>query len=113
QGMVELLDYVLAPRGRNVNNSPLEVDVLKRGMTEDKQSPIFNSAPNFLKESLIFPYREGLTFVQEVMFKKGREGAFAGTMASPPRTTREIMQPSVYLAQEKIPPLPLPKLQPI
>jgi len=113
QGMAELLDYALAPRGRNVNNSPVEVDGLKRGMTEDKQSPIFNSAPRFLKESLVFPYREGLTFVQEVMFKKGREGAFAGTMANPPKTTREIMQPSTYLAQEKIPPLVLPKLQPI
>jgi hypothetical protein len=113
QGMVELLDYALASRGRNVNNSPSEIDALKRGMTEDKQSPIFNSAPRFLKESLVFPYREGLTFIQEVMFKKGREAAFAGTMANPPKTTREIMQPSTYLAQEKIPPLPLPRLQPI
>lgn len=113
QGMAELLDYALSFRGRNVNNSPVEVDALKRGMTEDKQSPIFNSAPRFLKESLVFPYREGLTFVQEVMFKKGRDGAFAGTMANPPRTTREIMQPSTYLAQEKIPALTLPKPQPI
>jgi hypothetical protein len=113
QGMVELLNYALSFRGRNVNNSPLEVDALKRGMTEDKQSPIFNSAPKFLKESLVFPYREGLTFVQEVMFKKGREGAFAGTMANPPTTTREIMQPGSYLAGEKVPPLPLPKLQPV
>src|SRR6266404_2188121 len=113
QGMVELLDYALAPRGRNVNNSPVEVDGLKRGMTEDKQSPIFNSAPRFLKESLVFPYREGLTFVQEVMFKRGREGAFAGTMADPPKTTREIMQPSTFLAHERVPPLTLPKLQPV
>ena len=113
QGMVELLDYALAPRGRNVNNSPDEVEGLKQGMTEDKQSPIFNSAPKFLKESLVFPYREGLTFLQEIMFKKGREAAFAGTMANPPKTTREIMQPSTYLTQEKIPPLLLPKLQPI
>src|SRR5436305_3880775 len=113
QGMVELLDYALAPRGRNVNNSSKEVEGLKRGMTEDKQSPIFNSAPKFLKESLVFPYREGLTFVQEIMLAKGREAAFAGTMANPPKTTREIMQPATYLAQEKVPPLPLPKLQPI
>src|SRR5437764_10857480 len=47
------------------------------------------------------------------MFKKGREAAFAGTMANPPKTTREIMQPSTYLTQEKVPPLQLPKLQPI
>src|SRR5438445_1543856 len=106
--MSELLNYVLAPSGHNLNNSPIQIDALKRAMTEDKQSPIFNSAPRVLKESLVFPYREGLTFVQEVMFKKGREGAFAGTMADPPKTTREIMQPSTYLAHEKIPPLTLP-----
>lgn len=113
QGMAELLDYVLAPAGKNVNNSPLQVEALKAGMTEDKQSPIFNSAPKFLKESLVFPYREGLTFLQTVMFKKGREGAFVGTMANPPKTTREIMQPQTYLSGEKIAPLQVPKLQPI
>src|SRR5205823_6961860 len=113
QGMAELLDYVLEPSGHNVNNSPMQVEALKAGMTEDKQSPIFNSAPKFLKESLVFPYREGLGFIQEVMFKKGREGAFAGTMADPPKTTREIMQPSTYLAHERVPPLAVPKVQPL
>jgi hypothetical protein len=113
QGMAELLDYVLAPAGKNVNNSPVQVEALKAGMTEDKQSPIFNSAPRFLKESLVFPYREGLSFLQQIMFKKGREGAFAGTMANPPTTTREIMQPETYLAGEKVAALQVPKLQPI
>jgi hypothetical protein len=113
QGMAELLDYVLAPAGKNVNNSPVQVEALKAGMTEDKQSPIFNSAPRFLKESLVFPYREGLSFLQQIMFKKGREAAFAGTMTNPPTTTREIMQPETYLAGEKVAALPVPKLQPI
>ena len=113
QGMAELLDYVLAPAGKNVNNSPIEVEALKQGMTEDKQSPIFNSAPKFLKESLVFPYREGLTFFQHVIFKKGREKGFAGTLANPPTTTREIMQPETYMAGEKVAPVQVPKLQPI
>src|SRR3954447_6711351 len=113
QGMTELLNYMLAPAGKNVNNSPMEVETLKAGMTEDKQSPIFNSAPKFLKESLVFPYREGLTFLQQIMFKKGREAAFEGTMANPPTTTREIMQPETYLAGEKVAALQVPKLQPI
>jgi len=113
QGMAELLDYVLAPAGKNVNNAPMQVAALKAGMTEDKDSPVFNSAPRFLKESLVFPYREGLSFFQEVLFKKGREGAFAGTMTNPPTTTREIMQPETYLAGEKISALQVPKLQPI
>jgi hypothetical protein len=113
QGMAELLDYALAPRGKNVNNSPMEVETLKAGMTEDKQSPVFNSAPRFLKESLVFPYREGLTFFQHVMFKQGHEKGFAGTLANPPTTTREIMQPETYMAGEKVPVLQVPKLQPI
>lgn len=113
QGMAELLNYVLAPAGKNVNNSPVQVEALKAGMTEDKQSPIFNSAPRFLKESLVFPYREGLSFLQRIMFKKGREAAFAGTMSAPPTTTREIMQPETYLAGEKVASLQVPKLQPI
>src|SRR4051812_25653173 len=113
QGMAELLDYVLAPAGKNVNNAPMQVAALKAGMTEDKDSPVFNSAPRFLKESLVFPYREGLSFFQEVLFKKGREGAFAGTMTNPPTTTREIMQPETYLAGEKVSALQVPKLQPI
>jgi len=113
QGMAELLDYLLAPAGKSVNSAPMQVEALKAGMMEDKQSPVFNSAPRFLKESLVFPYREGLTFLQDVMFKRGRHGAFAGTLQNPPTTTREIMQPETYLAGEKVPTLQVPKLQPI
>jgi hypothetical protein len=40
--------------------------------------------------------------------RRGKQKAFAGILANPPHTTREIMEPNSYLAGERIQPLPVP-----
>jgi hypothetical protein len=49
--------------------------------------------------------------VHEVLLKAGKEAAFSGIFKHPPESTRQIMEPSTYLAHEKLPALPLPPLQ--
>ena len=41
------------------------------------------------------------------MEKGGKEKAFAGVLANPPHTTRQIMQPETYLSGEQIAPMPV------
>jgi len=109
QAMVVLIDYTLAPTGQSVVDSPQIVAALKAGMLVGTADSIeYRSAPLYLREALIFPYRYGLDFEAELLTKKGREEAYAGVFRRPPQTTREIMQPETYLAGERIPPLPLP-----
>jgi len=65
-------------------------------------------APLLLQESLLFPYREGLTFEQVLMKDKGLEGAFAGVLDRPPSTSYEILNPKAYERQAKLPLLKMP-----
>ena len=108
QAMLVLVDYMLAPTGQSVATSPGVVDAIKQGMMVGDKSPVFNRAPLYLKESLTFAYRYGLDFEREVLTKKGKEAAYAGTFTHPPESEREIMEPAAYLSDEKLPALPIP-----
>ena len=58
-----------------------------------------------------FPYSYGMEFVVKLMASGGKEKAFAGVLANPPHTTRQIMQPETYLSGEKIEPMPVPEFK--
>lgn len=107
--MVVLIDYELAPVGQSVVDAPQIVEALKVGMQMGTADSIeFRNAPLYIKEALTFPYRYGLDFEMELLTKMGKDRAYAGVFRNPPRTTREIMEPHVYLSGEKLAPMPLP-----
>jgi len=112
QAETVMMQYELAPVGRSIADSPELVESMESQMangTDD--SKVFKDAPIFLKESLTFPYSYGMKFVIAVLEKGGKEKAFAGTLANPPHTTRQIMQPETYLAGEKIEPMRVPEFK--
>jgi hypothetical protein len=109
QAMAVLVDYMLAPTGQSLKDSPLIVEALKQGMLVGTADSVqFRDAPIYMKEALTFPYRYGIDFVAEVLTKGGKEKAFAGVFSDPPRTTRQIMEPKTYLSGERIEPMRLP-----
>ncbi len=59
------------------------------------ESPVFDSAPAFLQEDFIFPYVEGLTFV-ESFFNDGGWAAVDAVYADPPVSTEQILHPELY-----------------
>jgi hypothetical protein len=70
-------------------------------------------APLLLSESLLFPYREGLSFVQDVWMDRGQASAFAGVLDRPPSSTWEIINPREF-EKAKIPVVPLmPDIHPL
>lgn len=109
QAMMVLTDYELAPLGKTILDAPEIVAAMKAGVTEG--SPVFESAPLYIKDSLAFPYTYGLDFERTLLQKKGKEGAFADVLQRPPLNTREVMQPAVYLAGEHLAPLHPPKIE--
>ena len=113
QAMLVLVDYMLAPTGQSVVNSPGVVDAIKKGMMVGDNSPVFNSSPLYLKESLTFAYRYGLDFERELLSKKGKEAAFAGVFRRPPQSEREIMEPAAYMSDEHLPALTVPNFDAI
>ncbi len=106
QAMLVLIDYMLAPTGKTLAESPLMVEGLKAEMLEGSaDTPEFASAPIFIKESLTFPYRYGLDFEAQLSRNGGKQAAFAQVFKEPPTTTRQIMEPYTYISNEKIPPI--------
>jgi hypothetical protein len=59
--------------------------------------PVFAGAPLYIRESLLFPYREGMLFQNAVFEKLGREG-FAEVFRRPPSSTQQILHPEDYFA---------------
>lgn len=65
------------------------------------QSPsALAAAPDYVRESLLFPYREGFVFVQ-ALFSEGGYAAVDAAFADPPTSTRHIMRPETYVAGEE------------
>jgi len=112
QAEAMMLEYELAPVGRSVVNSPDLVGTMEEQMaTGTDDSTVFKDAPIFLRESLTFPYSYGMKFIVKLMQAGGKQKAYAGVLANPPHTTRQIMQPETYLASEKIDPMPVPEFK--
>lgn len=110
QAMIVLLNYTLAPMGKDVVSAPEIFDAMRAGMADNKDSPIFAAAPMFLRESLMMPYTWGTEFVRTVLTKKGKDAAYAGMLEKPPVDTRQVMQPETYLRNLAVAPLTIPDL---
>ncbi|MGA7367063.1 MAG: hypothetical protein WBX04_18225 [Candidatus Sulfotelmatobacter sp.] len=112
QAQAMMFQYALSPTGRSIADSPDLVESMEsETLTGTPSTKVFNDAPIFMKESLTFPYSYGMEFVVKLMASGGKEKAFAGVLANPPHTTRQIMQPETYLSGEKIEPMPLPEFK--
>ncbi len=96
QATAVMFDYVLKPLGKSLVKDPEVLDALQERMNGAADSPVMSRAPLLLSESLEFPYREGLSFEQDVWMDQGRDAAFAGTLDRPPSSTWEILNPREY-----------------
>jgi hypothetical protein len=108
QAMIVLFDYILAPSGRTMEESPQLVDLMESQMEKSGDSPLLDQAPLMLREDLLFPYGAGMKFIAKLLKAGGRKLAFTGVLERMPTTSREIMEPEEYLAGRKIAPLLLP-----
>jgi len=109
QAQAMMFQYAIAPTGHSIATSPELVGAMEEEtLTGTPSTKVFNSAPIFLKESMTFPYSYGMDFVLKVLQKGGKAKAFAGILANPPHTTRQIMQPETYLSGERIEPMSVP-----
>jgi hypothetical protein len=113
QATAVMMDYILKPAGKSLIKDPEVMDILKQQMNGSDNSPVMARAPLLLSESLLFPYREGLSFEQDVWMDQGQTAAFAGALDRPPTSSWEIINPREY-EQRHIPSVPLlPNIHPL
>ncbi|MDE3200573.1 MAG: hypothetical protein KGN79_06590 [Acidobacteriota bacterium] len=113
QATAVMMDNILKPMGRSLIKDPEVVEYIKQQMTGTANSPVMARAPLLLSESLLFPYREGLSFEQDVWMDKGQTAAFAGALDRPPSSSWEIINPRNYEAGRHAPIPLLPNIHPL
>jgi len=113
QAMAVFLDYSLKPSGRSIVKNPEVVEELQDQTQGTDDSPVLARAPLLLSESLLFPYKDGLSFEQDVWMDKGRKAAFAGVLDRPPSSSWEVINPRAYEQAKQSPVLVLPDIHPL
>ena len=97
--MAGMLEYLLRDKGLKLRDLP---DIDPSAFVGDlSDTPMLKKAPQFIKDSLMFPYFDGLRFSLTVLRNGGWSG-FDAIFAKPPANTQQIMHPSLYRA-DKIP----------
>src|SRR5271157_2372760 len=113
QATAVMMDYILKPMGKSLIKDPEVMDFVRQHMAASEDSPVLARAPLLLSESMMFPYRDGLSFEQDVWMDQGQAAAFAGTMDRPPTSSWEIINPREY-EKRHVPAVPLlPNIHPL
>jgi hypothetical protein len=100
--MVGMLEYLLRDKGLKLRELPdFDPSLFVGELTE---TPMLKKAPPFIKDSLMFPYFNGLTFSMTI-WRTGGWGGFADIFAKPPAGTQQIMHPDLYRANKVPAPL--------
>ncbi len=113
QATAVMWDCVLKPMGRSLIKDPAVIELLESQMSKEQDSPVMARAPLLISESMLFPYREGLSFEQDVWMDQGQTAAFAGALDRPPTSSWEILNPRAY-ENKLIPAIPImPDIHPL
>jgi hypothetical protein len=114
QAMVVYIDYLLAPFGRNLKDTPGVVASMEdTAVSATIDTELMHKAPMVLREAGSFPYREGLFFEADILGKRGKQAAFQGVFAQPPRNTHEVFDSNAYLERAKLTPVVIPDVRPL
>jgi hypothetical protein len=105
--MAAMVEYLLQGSGRSLQDLPdIDPAMLIGDMSE---TPMLKKAPEFLKDTLIFPYLDGLTFSAAVLKPAGWSGLPA-IFARPPASTQQILHPELYRSGKTPTPVTLPAM---
>jgi len=97
--MAGMLEYTMRDKGLKLRDLPdIDPSIFVGDLTE---TPMLKKAPPFIKDSLMFPYFDGLRFSMSVL-RTGGWGGFDAVFARPPADTQQIMHPELYRA-DKVP----------
>jgi Zn-dependent peptidase ImmA (M78 family) len=76
------------------------IEKLSKDSANDSSFPVFSKEPLYMRESLVFPYDEGLKF-QYAIWQKHGTSSFDELFTHPPQSTQQIMHPEDYLTPKQ------------
>jgi hypothetical protein len=93
-------EYVARKAGRTLENSPALVAMMSSAGESGGQFPVFDKAPLYLRNTLLFPYTRGMQF-QDAVFQHSGQAAFAEVFRKAPVSTEQILHPERYFQNRK------------
>jgi hypothetical protein len=106
--MVAMVEYLLQGSGRSLQDLPDIDPAMLIGDMAD--TPLLKKAPPFLKDALVFPYLDGLTFSAAILKPTGWEG-LSRIFSKPPVSTQQILHPALYTSGKVPAPVSLPSME--
>ena len=100
-GIALMIEVMLARQGTGAPWSNPEVtQAIEKAMTVPGNGDALDKAPLAIRDSLIFPYKAGLSFVAALR-RRQPWSAIDAAYAKPPTSTEQIMHPERYLAGDE------------
>ncbi len=95
------LELMLKPQGLDLLKIP-DLSAVQQLIAAQSVGPVFDRAPPFLKDLLLFPYTHGLAFAHQ--FRQRRPwSAMSALYRDPPRSTTQILHPAKLFDQRQDP----------
>ncbi len=99
-----MLDYILEPAGRNYLQLPDLVFIMRSQLSlMNNQFEVLRSAPEYIKETLVFPYSYGTSFMQKARAHNEPWSAVDKIYSDLPSSSEQIIHPEKYLIQRDNP----------
>jgi len=91
------------------NLTPEEMGQLLQSALDPEALAALQRAPAYLRETALFPYQDGLTFVSGLL-TSGGYAAVDAAYATPPDSTEQVLHPEKYARREAAKVVKIPKL---
>jgi hypothetical protein len=88
--------YIAGREGGKAEVPEAMLDSLAKAAAGSSTMPVYSQSPLYFRESLVFPYTEGLRFQDAIYRKLGRR-AFEQVFERAPVSTQNILHPQTYL----------------
>ena len=105
-----MAEYLARKAGQSLANSPLMLETMSHSIESGaSEFPVFESEPLYLRETLVFPYSQGLLF-QNAVYQRMKQRAFEEVFRKPPVSTQQILHPDAYFSGQEPSKPTLPQL---
>jgi hypothetical protein len=90
-----MAEYLARKNGQSLKDSPGLVQMMSSPSDASGQFPVYENAPLYLRQTLVFPYTKGMLF-QNAVFQRDGQYSFAEVFQKPPLSTQQIIHPEKY-----------------
>jgi hypothetical protein len=91
-------EYTARRMGQSLKENKRLLELMTTADPGGGQYPVFDQAPLYIRETLMFPYTRGMAF-QHAVYERSGQRAFSEVFRDPPVSTQQILHPDMYFSR--------------